>query len=146
MIKAFTCTGPYAILIAYGLKTVENRSQYPLPAEGRCVLSVSKKFSHGEWQNFMLWASRAMPPRLLALLPSWETVSDWPGKIVAIMNYKAKVEFRPEDPWYEGYPVWWHFSRVRRLSNPIPCRGNVGMWSLPADLMTTIERIDGLWC
>ena len=33
---AFTCTGPYAVLIMLGIKRVENRSVMPEPAKGRC--------------------------------------------------------------------------------------------------------------
>lgn len=43
--SAFTCSGPYAMLILSGVKYVENRSAMPVPREGRCAISVSKKFS-----------------------------------------------------------------------------------------------------
>ena len=33
--SAFTCTGPYAVLIMLGIKRVENRSAMPVPAKGR---------------------------------------------------------------------------------------------------------------
>ena len=33
--SAFTCTGPYAVLIMLGIKHVENRSVIPVPAKGR---------------------------------------------------------------------------------------------------------------
>ena len=46
--NAFTCTGPYAMLILAGVKLVENRSAMPMPSEGRCAISVSKKFSQNE--------------------------------------------------------------------------------------------------
>ncbi len=36
---AFTCTGPYALLIMLGIKRVENRSQAPEPRTGRCAIS-----------------------------------------------------------------------------------------------------------
>lgn len=136
--RAFTCTGPYAILIAYGLKVAENRSHYPSPAQGRCAMSVSRRFNRAEWQNFMLWASKAMPPEMFASLPSWEIVSSWPGKIVATMDYEATIDAHPGEPWYEGYPTWWHLSRVKRLLSPIQCRGNVGMWVLPENVSKAI--------
>ena len=31
--NAFTCTGPYAILILYGIKRTENRSAWPEPSD-----------------------------------------------------------------------------------------------------------------
>ena len=55
---AFTCTGPYAMLILSGVKHVENRSAMPEPREGRCAISVSKKFSSKEYENFIVWANK----------------------------------------------------------------------------------------
>ena len=37
--SAFTCTGPYAVLIMLGIKRVENRSACPKPAKGRSAAS-----------------------------------------------------------------------------------------------------------
>ena len=34
---------------------------------------------------------------------------------------------------------WWDLSNVRRLADPIPCRGNVGMWQLPKSLAAKVE-------
>lgn len=94
-------------------------------------MSVSKRFNRSEWQNFMLWAGKVLPPAIYTILPSWDVVSTWSGKIVATMDYLATMDANPNDLWYEGYPVLWRFSRVARLQNPIPCRGNIGMWTLP---------------
>ncbi|MBP5510317.1 MAG: hypothetical protein J6Z49_05315 [Kiritimatiellae bacterium] len=44
IVSAFTCTGAYTVLIMSGLKRVENRSMMPVPARGRCAMSVSKIF------------------------------------------------------------------------------------------------------
>ena len=41
IVNAFTCSGAYAVLIMSGLKRVENRSAMPVPARGRCAMSVS---------------------------------------------------------------------------------------------------------
>ena len=40
--NAFTCTGPYALLIMLGIKRVENRSAAPEPRAGRCAINCSK--------------------------------------------------------------------------------------------------------
>ena len=57
---AFTCTGPYALLIMLGIKRVENRSAAPEPRQGRCAISCSKSFCKGEYGNFVQWASQAL--------------------------------------------------------------------------------------
>ena len=53
--NAFTCTGAYAVLIMSGLKRVENRSMMPVPAKGRCAMSVSKKFCRAEYDSLVAW-------------------------------------------------------------------------------------------
>ena len=55
IVNAFTCTGAYAVLIMSGLKRVENRGMMPVPARGRCAMSVSKKFCRKEYENLVVW-------------------------------------------------------------------------------------------
>ena len=41
----------------------------------------------------------------------------------------------------EGYPYWWDLSIIVRLPDPIPCCGNVGMWTLDADLRACVSEV-----
>ena len=41
----------------------------------------------------------------------------------------------------EGYPYWWDLSSIVHLPDPIPCRGDVGMWTLDADLRTCVGEV-----
>ena len=76
----------------------------------------------------------------------------WPGKIIAVCDYKArdglnlvledgvyKSKPTPKLEWDEGYRFWWDLSNVRRLAEPIPCRGNVGMWRLTESLAAKVS-------
>ena len=95
--SAFTCTGPYSVLIMLGIKRVENRSAMPEPAKGRCAVGCSKSFCREEYGNFVQWASRALPPEDFDLIPSWSDVKEWPGKIVGTCdkiwyNYPMQLE------------------------------------------------------
>ena len=144
---AFTCTGVYAVLIMSGLKRVENRSCMPVPARGRCAMSVSKKFCRAEYDGIKAWLRRLNGDRVDAILPTWEEASRWPGHIIAVMDYQAMDEEPEEEPWRvqaqfwnEGYRYWWLLSDIRRLPTPIPCRGNVGMWQLPEDVSDSIDE------
>ena len=87
---AFTCTGPYAVLIMLGIKRVENRSMLPEPRRGRCAVSCSKSFCKEEFGAFVHWASRVLPEEDFELIPSWADVKDWPGKIVGACDYAAR--------------------------------------------------------
>ena len=150
LVNAFTCTGSYAILILYGIKRTENRSAWPEPREGRAAISCSKSFCKEEYGQFIAWASVNLPPDDFVKLPSWREVKDWPGKVVGVCDYKASHQptkqptNQPTISWDEGYPYWWDLSNVMRLPEPIPCRGNVGMWQMPPELSTKVAAADEL--
>lgn len=141
--NAFTCMGPYAILIMLGIKRVENRSMMPVPSKGRCAISCSKKFNAAEYGNFVQWASQNLPPDEFALIPTWSDVKDWPGKVIGCCDYSARQSAVAE-PWNEGYPFWWDLSNVVCFDRPIPCRGNVGMWQMPPELARQVSAADAL--
>ena len=150
-LNAFTCTGSYAILILYGIKRTENRSAWPEPSEGRAAISCSKSFCKEEYGQFIAWASVNLPPEDFEKLPAWREVKDWPGKVVGVCDYKANHQptsqptNKPTISWDEGYPYWWDLSNVMRLPEPIPCRGNVGMWSLPPSIaQSVLEQVHSL--
>ena len=144
--NAFTCTGPYAILILSGIKRTENRSAWPSPSEGRAAISCSKSFCKEEYGQFIAWASANLPPEDFERLPAWREVKDWPGKVVGVCDYKASHQSTNQPTnqqtisWDEGYPYWWDLSNIVRLSDPIPCRGNVGMWQMPSDLAAKVAQ------
>ena len=144
--SAFTCTGPYAILIMMGVKKVENRSAMPAPAKGRCAISCSKSFCKEEFGEFVRWAAASLPEEDFERLPSWGDVKDWPGKVVGCCDYEAGTA-RPESApyqWDEGYRYWWELSEVVNFGKPIPCRGNVGMWQMSPSLAVQVTATDSL--
>lgn len=145
--SAFTCTGAYAVLIMSGLKRVENRSCMPVPARGRCAMSVSKKFCRKEYESLLVWLAEHGDPSVFAQLLKWDEVKSWPGCLVGTMDYDAMDRVpgntalaRECRIWNEGYRYWWLLSNIRRLPTPIPCRGNVGMWQLPEDVSDSIDK------
>ena len=135
---AFTTRIPLAVMIAMGVKQWENRSAMPVPAKGRCAMTCSKSSDAREYANFLAWAERAFKPEALAALPQWDEVSGWRGTLVAVCDYEASYTAPNQPVWDEGYPVWWRLTNVRLLDEPIPCRGNVGMWRLPEDVSQRI--------
>ena len=142
IITAFTCTGPYAVLIMLGIKRVENRNVMPVPEKGRCAISCSKSFCKEEFGRFVQWASANLSADDFERLPSWGDVKDWPGKIVGACDYAARTQTEPGEPWNEGYSYWWDLSEVVSFDHPIPCRGNVGMWQMPPALAAQVTAAD----
>ena len=151
---AFTCTGPYAILIMLGIKRVENRSMRPEMGKGRCAVGCSKSFCKEEYGNFVQWASRALPEVAFEAIPAWRDVKAWPGTIVGTCDYAVRgrndlvLESEPRQsaslPWDEGYDYWWDLSEIVCFDRPIPCRGNVGMWMMPETLTAQVTAADSL--
>ena len=149
--NAFTCTGPYAILILMGLKRVENRSAWPEPVEGRCAMSVSKKFCRGEYDNFIRWLEGRCASELREIMPKWEDVQDWPGKIVGTIDYRVQrpidcgsQELAERRMWNEGYDCWWSLANPRILAAPLPVRGYTGFWRLPAATAAALAAAEEL--
>jgi hypothetical protein len=130
---AFTTRIPLAVMIAMGIKQWENRSAMPEPSRGRCAMTCSKSSDEREYINFLAWAKQVFKPEAFNAIPTWAQVAPWRGKLVAVCDYEASTTPGPQI-WNEGYPVWWHLTNVRLLDEPIPCRGNVGMWRLPKDI------------
>jgi hypothetical protein len=136
---AFTTRLPLAVMIALGIKQWENRNAMPTPSEGECAMTVSKSSSEIEYRRFIVWAYKAFSQRTFDLLPPWEQVSTWCGKLIALCDYTASYAPGPS-LWNEGYHVWWHLTNVRLLKDPIQCRGDVGMWTLSDDILIMISK------
>ena len=149
--SAFTCTGPYAVLIMLGIKRVENRNVRPEPGKGRCAVGCSKSFCREEFGNFVQWAARTLSEADFERIPSWSDVKDWPGKIVGACNYETRTRANGQTDkspnhqaisWDEGYPYWWDLSEIVSFDSPIPCRGSVGMWQMPRELALAVTAAD----
>ena len=136
---AFTTRIPLAVMIVTGLKQWENRAAMPFPAKGLCAMTCSKSSDAREYANFLAWAKSVFQSEAFAVLPAWEQVSSWRGKLVAVCDYEASYTAPTPPIWNEDYPVWWHLTNVRLLKTPLPCRGNVGMWRLPMTISSMIE-------
>ena len=148
--NAFTCTGAYAVLIMSGLKYVENRSSMPVPAIGRCAMSVSKKFCRSEYDNLVRWMKDRCGEVAMSRLLAWDEVKNWSGCVVGTMNYKAMPTIPEEEVvrkqcmlWNEGYANWWVLSNIKKLRTPIPYRGNVGMWKMDDELKLKVMSQEG---
>lgn len=149
IVNAFTCTGAYAVLIMTGLKRVENRLAVPSPLDGRCAVTVSRSFRRSEFDNLMAWLRGRLPENVYGMLPEWDDVRAWPGHVVGTVDYCVKEsaacsedELLQRRIWDENYPCWWHLARPKIFGSPIPCRGNVGMWSLPPELVAAVSRLE----
>lgn len=133
---AFTTRIPLAVMI----KQWGNRSAMPSPACGQCGMTCSKSSDVREYANFLAWAKQVFPEEVFSVLPQWEQVADWRGKMIAVCDYNAS--YTPGPPiWNEGYSVWWHLTNVKMLQEPIACWGNVGMWGLSNEITQQLKKL-----
>lgn len=141
--KALSMIEPWASLVAWGYKRIETRS-WRTPFRGMIAIHASR--STEVVQN-------SIDVRGLFEAAGTERPAGWPlaaeeyplGKVVAVVRL---VDCRPMDmalihaqtrmerefgAWAQGRFAWM-LSEVRRLPDPIPCRGSLGLWNLPADV------------
>jgi hypothetical protein len=114
---------PWPILIARGIKKIENRTWSP---EGRLL--------PGEW--FAVHAGKKYDDRCSPMAQRlgvdleifFDKKLGAEAHIVAVARY-AGVVTTSEDPWFFG-PVGWVLDQVVPLE-PIPCKGAQGLWPVP---------------
>ena len=129
--KGITIWQPWAHLIAIGLKTIETQTRSfnyrgPLAIHAGCVIdSVAQRLVARQWPDLV-------PP------------GGYPTR--AIVAVCQLVKCRPltdaddaaaycQCKGYHGLIL----QNVRRLIAPVPARGHLGLWPIPADLETQIR-------
>ena len=118
---------PWPILIARGIKRIENRPWRPEP-----------RLQPGEW--FAIHAGKKYDPtcsqRAVRLGVDMGVFFDArfvnaESCIVAVAHF-AGVTMESADPWFFG-PFGWLLDAVVPL-DPIPCKGAQGLWRVPDDI------------
>lgn len=160
--KGLTLLQPFASLIAVGAKRIETRS-WSTSHRGLVAIHAATRFPP-EAQGFAEedvvqgplvragvvprdWAPWNHKGRSIAdLLPQ--------GAIVAVANLWdcRHIGERPERNWpptdpnelaygdYRDDRWMWFLNDVRRLAQPVPCRGFQRLWTVPADVEAKIRR------
>ena len=140
---ALTIQQPWAWAIANAGKDIENRT-WPPPRKfiGSTIAIHAGKTFDRDSAN----AVRAIREAILrdsdkysiterfALIHVAGQVPDSPsecamGAIVAIATIVG-VSYRSSSPWFAG-PYGWLLDNIKRLDEPVPCRGAHGIWTVP---------------
>lgn len=129
--KAITICNPYPELILLGEKPIENRDRH-WSYRGQLFIhaGLSRKWmSDDDWRRF-------------PTLPY--------GAIVGVMTVVACLELYAECDWPEPYrhlqehehaygPWCLILQDVKRLRKPVPCKGALGVWTVPADIQPLVR-------
>ena len=119
--KGLTLIEPWAALIAQGRKQFETRS-WKTPYRGAVAIHAGMKTD----KQFMFECGYSM-----ADLGNGHIIA-----VADLVNVISTNDFVPDEPecWYGDYSPnrWaWQLSNVRALSDPMPCKGMLGLWALP---------------
>lgn len=132
-VPALTVRPPWSVAIAHGHKTVENRS-WPTKYRGPLLIHEGKTVDRTALHHP---AFRAFA----ATFPPGTTLGDvlHPGCIVAAVDLTG---CHPDDdrctPWSALGQWHWELPGVRPLPEPVPCRGALGLWTPPEDVLAAV--------
>ncbi|MFW6184454.1 MAG: hypothetical protein ACOC8X_11710, partial [Chloroflexota bacterium] len=130
-------------------KRVENRTwKPPLDVQGeRIALHASKSYDsdgHGTCatlarQNIPIAALPSGAIVATALVAGWLHLLPDEGPQRNVIARPAELKRYVDDRWFFG-PVGWILDDVRKLPEPIPCSGALGLWRVPDDIVKQIEE------
>lgn len=147
MMRGLTLIRPWSDAIVHGPKRVENRPWCPprWMLGQRIALHAGKKYlTPGMTPDWTQRPPAETPQGIVgvATIAGWLDTRD--GRPVAQAREThplGKGRFRDlhrvlrldRDPWWCG-PVGWLLDEVQALPEPVPCRGMLGLWTLPTDI------------
>lgn len=143
---------PYASLIAVGAKSIETRS-WPAPYVGGLAIHASKRLPPDTVERCCREPYRSALFGELSGEPLLEAIGRLPrGAIVAVAEVgevhligdticAGDLDWREREfgDYTPGRYAWCLWS-VRQLPEPIPCRGALGLWDVPAEIAAAIAR------
>jgi hypothetical protein len=161
--KGITLTQPWAALVAIGAKTIETR-RWQTSYRGPLAIHAAKGWTAGDRE--LVENPYGVPlcaPFVAALRPAGYTqASELPrGAIVAVVRlFGCAFTSNLFPGWrrdYYGGKFWeltdqerafgdyspgryaWLLADVQRLPEPVPCKGALGLWDLPAEVEAQIR-------
>jgi len=152
--KALTVQQPWAWAIIHGQKDVENRTQ-AWSYRGPLAIHAGKRISNRGLRTVpsIVAAERGTSPTLVADQMRVRAATER-GAIIGLVDVHHAEADCCESWWAEtSYDE--HGGRIRRdlthlvledprpLATPIPCRGALGLWTPPAEVLAQLEEDTG---
>lgn len=137
MNKALSIRAPWWHYVLHGGKDIENRT-WPTKYRGPVFIHASKWWSAGEVRATLLDISDAVPMPGRAVFDSrWH---DARGCIVGRVDIIDCVA-TSASPWFFG-PHGFVLANPVAFAEPIPCKGALGFFTVPADVLAKIGSND----
>lgn len=125
--KALTLHAPWAHAVAWLGKDIENRTWRPPASVIGTRIAIHAGATETEWEWIAIARTCALSNGPLnVFVPT-------PSALVATAIIGEPVT-ASDSPWWIG-PIGWPLIDVRRLPEPIPCKGRLGLWTLPEGLV-----------
>jgi len=131
-LKALSLTQPWATAVALGVKQYETRS-WTTHYRGRIAIHAAKNFP--KWARDFASLELSLG-RLPARLPLGAIVA-----VARIVEVFRAEEIAPKisaiERLYGDYSAGrfaWQLADVQALAEPVPCRGALSLWTVPADV------------
>jgi hypothetical protein len=133
--KAISIVQPWAHLILHHGKDIENRT-WLTRFRGRIAIHASKYVKSQDIDEAQDVLDQVDPQwNLTRMVNSGEIVT---GAIIGTVEIVDCVQ-KSESPWFFG-PFGWVLREPRILAKPIPCKGSLGLWNAPQDIVDELVR------
>lgn len=132
-LRVLTIRQPWAWAIMEGVKDVENR-EWTTDYRGPLLIHAAKAPA-------FTWSPGQMFPDGETKMPPMEEVEF--GAVLGIVDLDDVVDpedYPPDDPWASG-PYCWSLADPRRLEAPIACKGALGLWKPPPEVLEQVSRL-----
>jgi hypothetical protein len=158
-VKALTLTQPWATLVAIGAKRIETRS-WSTNHRGLIAIHAGKAMPR-ECRAFAYADPAGQALNDAGILLGGDCAELPRGAVVAIARLVAVVctdnvidqpdEFfggrglLPHELAFGDYSAGryaWVLDRVVALSTPVPCKGALGLWTVPADIVHLVRQTE----
>lgn len=126
--KALTLHQPWASLIIWGPKRIENRTWHPHKTVlwKRIAIHAGKKLEKSTLEQYQ---SRILPGGLPVPL----------GAILGTAFVQGSVT-ESSDEFFMG-PIGWMLTDIERFRVPIPCPGAQGLWDIPTRILCKFPTV-----
>jgi hypothetical protein len=128
-VKALTLHAPWAHAVAHLGKDIENRTWRPPASVIGTRIAIHAGATATDAEYFAL--------ARITRTDSFDGVHRGFVVATAVVN---EVVTESDSPWWIG-PIGWVLSDVRALATPVPCKGRLGLWTLPDDVAAKVGAL-----
>ena len=110
------------------------------------ILREGKDIENRTWQrDFRGWIAlhASAKPNREARFPRGHGVPDFKTldySAICGVAWLEKIVIRSRSKWFDGSPFGWVLTKAIALKRPIPCKGSLGLWDLPPNVLRSLKR------